>query len=106
MASVDIYDFVDVRSYLARWLSRPEAPSQRVLADAMEVSPALMTGVLKGQKKLVLNRLPSLIAALGLTESEGTYLQAMVVLDRAETPSTRRAALEQLIGLRRVHASN
>lgn len=106
MTAVDIYDFVDVRSYLARWLSRPEAPSQRELADAIDVSPALLTGVMKGQKKLVLNRIPAIAAALGLSESESKYFHAMVVLDRADTPAARRAALEQLIGLRRVHESN
>ena len=96
MAPLDIYDFVDVRSYLTRWLARPDAPSQRVLADAMEVSPALMTGVLQGKKKLVLNRIPALAGALGLTSSAQILAVVTKYFPAERLPVRSRLLLEEL----------
>lgn len=101
---VQIYNFDDYRSFLHEWMkSHPNQGygKSAKIAQALEVSPTLVTFVMNGTKDFTMEQAMDLSEFLGLSEHEGDYLLALVSYARAGKENLRNKIKKKILKLKK-----
>ena len=106
MAEVELYAYLDYRSFLKDWLAeRAGRPSLRTLAGRLGCSPALLSGIVNGHRDLDDARGEGLCRALELDQQRRHYFLDLVVVEQSTSRGLRRAALERVLATRNFHGA-
>lgn len=86
---VSIYEHTNYREYLAAWIDETQKQKSQArgikgrLATAAQVSPAMMSLILKGQKHMTMEQAAEVAEFLNLNEIETDYFFLLVELGKA-----------------------
>ncbi len=102
----DLFQTIDYRSWLRGWFDAQKAAdhrySHRVFARSAGIrSPSLLNEVIKGNRNLSQRTTEGFIRALGLSQEEARFFEALVHLDQAETVAAKNDAWERVNASRR-----
>jgi uncharacterized protein (TIGR02147 family) len=81
---VQIFDFNDYREYLRAWIeAQPGRGTSGRLAEAMGISPSMMSLTMKGEKNLSAEQATELVEFLTLNDLEADYFFLLLELGKA-----------------------
>lgn len=99
---LSIFQFSSYREYLLAWIEGQGSRGYGIkgrIAQALGVSPSLVSQILKGDKTLTSEQTSDLSDYLGLTEMESDYLQLLADLERAGTQRYREKLMRKIKSL-------
>jgi len=81
---ISVFDFQNYRKFLMAWIdSQNERGTSGRLASAMNMSPSMMSLILKGEKNLSQEQATELVEYLGLNDIETDYFFVILEVDKS-----------------------
>ena len=110
MEKPNIFNYHDYRAFIADWLpfmkSTTKRFSLRKLAEAADLSPALLSLVMSKKRTLTERAASQLAPALGLNESEQAYFGHLARLSEAPSQEERTKAYQSLQRFQNYRSTN
>lgn len=83
---ISVFDYQDYREFLRAWLdAQPGRGASSRLAEAMKISPSMMSLVMKEEKNLTAEQASELVEYLTLNELETDYFFVLLEMSKAGT---------------------
>lgn len=105
-----VFSHHDYRTFLSEWLnyrkSRMRGYSLRSLAKESGLTPGYLSMVLTGKRHLSLNTMVSIAGALGLSPSQRSFFELLVILGTSDSQEARLEALERMRSFREYRELN
>lgn len=107
---VDVFDFLDYRSFLSAWFEARKAANSRFshrqfARMAGQKSPSLLIQVIQRKRNLTDATAQAFAAAMKLDEPQTSFFLALVELDQAESDEARNEAWARVSAERRFRAA-
>lgn len=84
VSMISAFDFKDYREFLRAWLEQqPGRGASSRLAEAMNISPSMMSLVMKGEKNLTSEQATELVEYLALNDLESDYFFVLLELGKS-----------------------
>lgn len=81
---ISVFEYQDYREFLRVWIdSQPGRGASSRLAEAMNISPSMVSMVMKGEKNLTAEQAADLVEFLALNELEGDYFFVLLEIGKA-----------------------